>query len=159
MLVEGFFLSCIFMQLHHVKHNYIIVYVNMPQWLLFEVLQILDFRISLYANFYEFYHVPFSELVCICEISMLWRSSLAFNSALSVKTNSCNLSHHFLHFVDRRIMSATNAGGYCNAKDDMREDYSQTKCCITTCSFMKCQDIFSHEILSLHANYSRANYE
>ena len=53
-------------------------------------------------------------------------------------------------------MSATNAGGYCNAKDDMREDYSQTKCCITLCSFMKCQDVFSHEILSLHANYSRA---
>ena len=56
-------------------------------------------------------------------------------------------------------MSATNAGGYCNAKDDMREDYSQTKCCITLCSFMKCQDVFSHEILSLHANYSRAYNE
>ena len=66
---------------------------------------------------------------------MLWRSTLAFNSALSVKTNSCNLSHHFLHFVDRRIMSATNAGGYCNAKDDMREDFSQTKCCITLLQF------------------------
>ena len=35
------------MQLHHVKHNYIIVYVNMLQCILFEALQILDFKICL----------------------------------------------------------------------------------------------------------------
>ena len=54
------------MQLHHVKHNYIIVYVNMLQCILFEVLQILDFKIYLadialrwYAICQEFHYNPF----------------------------------------------------------------------------------------------------
>ena len=52
----------------------------MLQCILFEVLQILDFKIYLadiallirwYAICQEFHYNPFFELICICETSML----------------------------------------------------------------------------------------